>query len=196
MPRRGSETPESAKAVFRASSPVLGGRPTVMKYGDEGERFEVDVLTCHDAPNPGYCVHATVNLHLERNEMDGTNIPVELMAVAADADEFMANAISTAAFCVMKDGWLAAPGVVFPDAIGQYGPTTTPHIMWSEPSEWPELCTVAIEGFGDVHWLLAIPLNDQEVGFLHREGYDALEGRLADQRVAYFDLQRASVVDE
>lgn len=49
--------------------------------------------------------------------MDGRDIRVELLIVAPKDSIAAANVLATAGFFVMKDGWLAAPGVVFVDAV-------------------------------------------------------------------------------
>jgi hypothetical protein len=95
----------------------------------------------------------------------------------------------------MKDGWLAAPGVVFPNAIREYFPdTTVPHVMWSEPFDFEGLGTVTVDGVDhDVHALQGVPLSDGEHDLLLRRGFDVLESRLASANVAHFDFHRASV---
>jgi len=103
--------------------------------------------------------------------------------------------VATSAFFVMKDGWLAAPGVVFPNALSEYYPqTTVPHLMWVEPFDFDGLSTVAVPGLEtDLHVLQGVPLSEAECEFLQDNGFDALEQRLSQSEVPHFDLFRKSV---
>ena len=103
--------------------------------------------------------------------------------------------LASAAFCVLKDGWLAAPGVVFPGLVAEYLPTTTtPHLMWGEPQPWPDLAAAPVDGLGDLHWLLAVPISDAEKEYLEARGYDALDEKLGAAQAEFFDLWRPSVI--
>lgn len=181
--------------VARYLASGLGGSASVGFFGDQDERTRTPILTCLGAPGPGWATSSTVELHRVPNLIDGRDVRVELMACAAESDPGLPDLLATAAFTVIKDGWLAAPGVVFPDLVAMYVPgTTTPHVMWAEPVNLPELSSVEITGVGDVHWLLAIPLSTAEVQFLHENGYDALDARLGSAGAEYVDLRRPSTV--
>jgi antitoxin YqcF len=189
------DIPASGRIVAKRFVDGLGGAASVGAYYDEPEAHRIDVLTCRESPQQGWMTCATVSLHLARNLVDGTDIRVELMATASDSDTALPNMLATAAFNVTKDGWLAAPGVVFPDLVRMYfTDTTTPHVMWSEPFNIQGLSTIAVAGFGEVHCLLAVPLSDAEVRYLHTNGFDRLEERLVERSVEYFDLRRESTV--
>lgn len=189
------KAPESAKTVARHVRGVLGGDSVVEIFYDEKEQNSVFVASAVDSPMPGWTTCTTVSLHLVPNLLDGKDLRVELMATARTEDTALANVVATAAFFVAKNGWLAAPGVVFPDQVREYFPdTTTPHLMWSEPVNHPELSTVELAGAGSVHWLLAVPLTEEERLFLAEHGYFELEERLSAAEAEYFDLWRSSAV--
>jgi hypothetical protein len=167
----------------------------VCSYGDRDEVTWTFIFVSEGSPEQGWTTCSTVQLHRHTNLLEDRDVRVELMARARESDRLIANVVATAAFNVMKDGWLAAPGVVFPDLVAEYFvDTTTPHVMWADPFSDPELRTVEISGVGTVHWLLAVPLSAAEVEFLHEHGYDALEERLGAAGAEYFDLWRESVV--
>jgi hypothetical protein len=44
------------------------------------------------------------------------------MATARTGDTALPNLVATAAFFVAKNGWLAAPGAIFPDQVREYSP--------------------------------------------------------------------------
>jgi antitoxin YqcF len=90
---------------------------------------------------------------------------------------------------------LAAPGVVYPHLVSDYVPTTTvPHVMWAEPQVWREMSSVQMASFGEVHWLMAVPISGAERRYLAAEGYDALERRLQAAAAPFCDLMRSSTV--
>ena len=183
----------SGPIVAKHLRPFLGGTPKVHKYYDRDEANSTAIFTAIDSPNPSWMTCSTVELHQTVNMLDDVDVRVELMAVSASADALLPNLVATAAFNVIKDGWLAAPGVPFPNLVREYYPTsTTPHLMWVEPFNLPRLSTTSIEGVGDVHWLLALPLSERELRFLESDGFDRLEERL--DGIEYFDLWRDSAV--
>jgi len=185
---------QSMKDAASIASRVFGGTRAVHEYLDQDERVSIPILECVGSPSPGWSNVSTVGLHRYPNHLDDQSLRVEFMATAASDARTIANVIATAAFSVIKDGWLAAPGVVFPDAVGMYFPhSTTPHVMWSEPFSYEQLSSVAISGIGEVHWLLAVPLADTEVEVLHTRGHDFLDALLGEHGVDHHDLYRDPV---
>lgn len=185
----------SGPAAFQTLSAMIDGKGRVHEYWDAGEQNSVAVATFEEQPQAGLTTFSTVTMHQVHNDLDGKDIRVELLGVTEAGSDDFANVLSTAGFTMAKDGWLAAPGVVFPDLVKQYFPnTTTPHVMWTEPFVWEDLSTVEVEETGSVHWLMGLPLTDAEVELLHDQGRDALEDALEAADVAWFDLGRASTV--
>lgn len=196
MPREHAPITELSRAVARAARDAFGGTAVeVQAFYDEDESHQVSILWCTDAPAHGFTTYSTVTLHESSNAMDDKDIRVELAAVAPSGVVEFPNALATAAFCVIKDKWLAAPGVVFPDLLNHfYGLSTTlSHVMWEEPFPWPQLCTVEL-GETSIHWLLGIPISESEAQFVHREGLPKFARLLEENRVEYFDLNRAPMV--
>jgi antitoxin YqcF len=176
--------PETARAAARAAAAAFGGTPRVVRYWDEPEEHDVGILIAEGS-------YSTVTLHGYENRMDGVDIRVELAAVAPA--EAMANVLATAAFNVLKDGWLAAPGVVFPDLIAEYGLSETlRNVLWMPPAPWDALHAVDLGEGITAHWLLAVPISEPERQFLHREGYEAMDALLAG--VEYWNLDREPLI--
>lgn len=185
----------TAKQVYRAVAEAVGGEPKVNRRYDEDESHSVDVLRCADRPVPGLAVYSTLTLHDSPNHLDDQDIRVELIGVAPGDVEDYPNLLATAAFYVIKDGWLAAPGVVFPDLLSTYALSSTlPHLLWVEPFPYEQLSTVKVDDGPDVHWLLGVPISEEERRFLLDHGYDALEQRFVDADLDYWELTRESVV--
>lgn len=193
MPVSKSDVPPTGPAVAGHASRVIGGTSRVFAYGDDNESQVTFLMTSEGAPESGWATHSSVTLHTTANVMEGTDIRVELLVVGVQSDALLANVISTAAFYVIKNRWLAAPGVVFPNVVAEYYPaSTTPHLLWVEPITYPTLGAVEIEGAGSVHWLQGVPITEPERALLHSEGMPALDARLDGKPVERIDLQRES----
>jgi hypothetical protein len=193
---RSQTLPATRPLVSRHATHVMGGDASVHAFYDATEDNVVAVVTAAGTPSPSLTTVSTASLHAVANLLEGDDIRVELLMVTDSGRGEAANIVATAAFCVIKDDWLAAPGVVFTGAVAEYYPdSTTPHLMWTEPFDFPELSTAHVDGVEhDVHWLQGVPLTERERVFLVESGFDALSDRLEAADAPYFDLGRASVV--
>lgn len=187
-------------AVVGAAVGSIGGTPNVEGMVDAAGDNRVDVLTCADAPAPGWTTWSTVTLHARPNELpmaDGTklDVRVELMAVGMPGSDVMGKILGSCAFAVLQDGWMMAPGVVYGDVVSLYDDkATTPHIMWSHPFTAGDLGAVEIDEDLKVHWLMAVPITEAERTFLEQNDYEALAQLLDSHQVNYTDMHRESVV--
>jgi len=188
--------PVTRKVVSRHAGKVLGGESSVHAFYDESEDNVVAIVTCSGTPSGRLTAVSTASLHVTPNLLEDDDIRIELLLVTDSRYDEAANVLATSAFDVVKDGWLAAPGVVFPNAVGEYHrDATTPHLMWTEPFDFPELSTVHLDGLEhDVHWLQGVPLTERERAFMVDSGFDALSDRLEAAAAPYHDLSRQSVV--
>ena len=189
------QLPATRRAVSEFFESALGGDSQVRAYYDEWEEYVVAVVEALHTPSRTLSTYVTASLHAAPKVMDGRDIRVELLMVAPQGEGSAANIVATAVFCVIKDGWLAAPGVVFPDAVREYLPdTTVPHLMWTEPFDFTDLGTIAVDGLVEnLHVLQAVPLTERERDFLLEPGFDALSSRLESAEARHFDLYRVSV---
>ncbi len=194
MPR--PPMPPTRKLVSDFLKSVVGEQATTFAYYDERERHVVGVTSAAGFPQPELEVFSTCSLHVVPNLLDGTDVRVELLVVGGKGQEDLANVVATSAFQVTKDGWLAAPGVVFPGAVREYIPrSTTPHLMWDAPFAFPELSVVELDGVeAPIHWLQGVPLTEAEWFHLKEHGYDSLAARLEAADAPIHDVFRASVV--
>jgi antitoxin YqcF len=186
---------ESVRAVATAARAGFGGSCDGHRYYDRDESHSVDIVRCVGAPTEGYAIQSTISLHLHPNLLDGKDVRTELAAVADVKIEAMANVLSTAAFFVIKNNWLAAPGVVFPEILEGYDlPTSMEHVLWYPPFPWEQLSATMVSPDLTVHWLLGIPIYDSERRHLEHYGYFELEKLFDRKRVPFFDLTRQPVV--
>jgi hypothetical protein len=182
------------RALARAAAGAFGGVPRVTRYYDESEQTAIDILMCADRPTEGFATYSTLGLHHAPNVLEGDDIRVELAGVCTTEDSFFGNLLAEAAFDVIKDLWLCAPGVVFPDVVRHYE-VSTPlrHVVWVPPFPWEQLGSVSLGEGHDVHWLLAIPISESERRFLIANGYDAFDEAFSKREVPYYDLKREPI---
>lgn len=189
------ELPPTRRAVSSALVTTLGGRTEVRAYYDDRRENVVAVVEAQGVPRESLNTSATASIHGSQNLLDAVNVPVELLMVGQLPTETLGNIVATSGFCVAKDRWLAAPGVVFPDVVAQYCPNSRlPHLIWTEPFDYPHLSTLSVSGVGDIHVLQGLPISEAEYRFVANMGYDALERRFEIDDVRYYDLDRPSVV--
>ena len=191
---RGRQTvDEVAREVARAAGGAFGGSISVHRYYNEDERLSVDVLCATPATVEGLATFSTVTLHKTPNALDGADVRVELAATADSSVRDCANVIATMALTVISDSWLAAPGVVYPNAFGMYDPDSEfPHALLTDPFPWPTLRGWTGQQV-TVHWLLAFPISDSEWQFLSEHGEPALAARLDAADSPYYSAQRRPV---
>jgi hypothetical protein len=189
--------PQTGAAVAKAVRDAVGGHPAVQRYYDEAEANWVDIMRWPDRPTLEMVTYSTLSLHLAPNVLEREDIRVEIAGVAPKSASRFENLLSTAAFFVMKDHWLCAPGVVFPDLIPRYCPelsSTLQHLLFMEPFPWSHLSSVDVGADLQVHWLFAMPISEAERVFLLKNGYNKLEALFESADVQYMDLARESMV--
>jgi len=189
------ELPPGGRQVSRFLKDAFGGAVTVHAYYDDDESHVVAVVTATGAPHPDLVTFSTASLHASPNYLDDSDLRVELFAVGEPSAGELANVIATSAFFVQKNGWLAAPGVTFENAVKEYFPATTvPHLMWVEPFDFAALSPspLSVDQVGPVHFLQGVPISQAEYVLLRSEGFNELERRLAASEALHYDLTRES----
>lgn len=187
-----TEIGETRRQVARAAAAAFGGNPTVARYYDEDESHSIDIVTCVDRPADGLVSYSTVGLSESPNLLDATDVRVELAGIAPVGVEAFPNLLATAAFAVMKEDWLAAPGVVFPSLVLDYELSSTlEHVLFVPPFLWEELGSVEVSDGATVHWLVVMPIAESERLALVDQGYDALDAVFAEHEADLADLERA-----
>ena len=169
----------------------------VDRFWDDHHEASVDIVSCGDSPWEGVTSYSTVGVSDIPLVKDGNELDIRTEMVGACGSQFtdFPNYLSTAAFFVINSGWLAAPGVIFPDVLSMYEASDTmKHFLFLPPFLWDErLRTLDLRG-RKVAWLLAIPISQAELEFAESEGVSALEDRFEAHQIDIFDLKRASVV--
>jgi hypothetical protein len=181
--------------VARRAAAVIGGTAQVHEYWNDGDRNRIAILSVQDQPAKGWATYSTVGLHRAPNILDDRDVRVEMIGMAAGAVEAFPNVIASAAFFVIKNHWLCAPGVIFPDVLDGYEVSKTlRHLVWATPFPWPALNGFSTSSGLDVHWLLAIPISDSERALIVENGFDRFEDLMERRDVPYFDLERIPIV--
>lgn len=190
------EKSQSTEAEVRAAATRAFGRAgEAYSYYTDDRSASVGVLIVDDSPVPGFQSCSTITLHTTRNEVGGMDVSVEFAAVSEQDVEWLPNLVATAAFYVMRDGWMAAPGVVFERLVEEFDPGThLPHLLWTPPFPWDELHGLELENGSSVHWLLAMPISESERCHIATHGFDDFEDILAEHEVEYFNFARNPVV--
>lgn len=182
--------------MAKTAAEVYGGTASVHRFYDRDEKHSIGILTCEGAPQANFATYSTVGLHEVPNILEDKDVRVELAGVAALTETEYPNLLATAAFQVQKEGWLAAPGVVFPGLVRDfYGLSESmEHLLWVVPFTWEELGAVEVSSTLTVHWLLGVPIAESERRLMIDDGYSALTRLFEERDVEYYDLHRQPVV--
>lgn len=185
-----------ARSVAKTAAGVFGGSASVHRFYDKDETHVIGILACEGVPQAGFSTYSTVGVHEVPNMLDDKDVRVELAGVAPSSENEYPNLLATAAFQVQKEGWLAAPGVVFPGLVRDfYGLSESmEHLLWVEPFAWEELGAVEVSSTLTVHWLLGVPISESERRLIIDEGLSVLTALLEQHDAAYYDLHRQPVV--
>jgi hypothetical protein len=170
---------------------LVGGCSTVTAYYDEPNSNKIHIFS---SSNDEGVVAATVGL-MEINQSHRPDIDVyaEVIMDQRGHDEGIANVLSTIAFCVMKDGWKLAPGVIFYDLVKMYFPDTKlPHVMFTAPFQWDAMSKVALSK-KTIYPLVAIPISEAESQLASTNASQDLENIWARQSTDVLDWGRQSV---
>src|SRR5260370_16545525 len=89
---------------------------------DADNRSSVDVAAVVGSPEDGLTSYSTVNLSDWPLYVDGREheTRIEMMGTAPSEFELFQEAVSTAAFCVIKQKWEGYPGAILPDVLAMY----------------------------------------------------------------------------
>jgi hypothetical protein len=188
---------ESNKAVARKVAQAFGRFPKITNYLDVDERSSVDIAAVVDSPEVGITSYSTVNLSDWPLYVDGRihETRIEMIGAAPNDAGLFQNAISTAAFCVVKQKWECYPGAIFPDVLAMYHLSTTmKHALFIEPYPW-EILEESLQ-LPDrlVSWLMLVPIADSEYEFAIERGWFELGQLFEDRQIDIWNLNRKPVV--
>jgi len=185
------------KAIAKTAAAIFGGKPRVIEYLDADESSRIGILQSADRPWDGVTAYATVGLSDVKlaREVDPL-LGVELIgACDSDYPQF-AEALSTAAFFWINDGWEPEPGACFREVVRMHFPDTElPHFFLTDPSAlWEQEFASRVIGDKTVAWLLAVPVSEAEANYAEENGPGALETLFEEHEIDITDLDRDSVV--
>ena len=191
------EITQAGKKFANRLHQLIGGEFSVFSYGDERGRSTVDILRCIGGPSPDITTYVTLDLHKHANSVGKPpkNIRVDLMGMCYGKPGEFGEALSTAAFCIINSRWPCFPGAIFPDIVSMHKISRTmAHVMFAPPVPWDRELGVVKVGRQNVHCLSMIPISESEYRFAEKKGSDALEEKLAKEKVDVADLNRRAVV--
>jgi hypothetical protein len=192
-----SDASETNKIVARKVVEAFGGRPKITEFWDADNLYSVAIAAGMDSPREGISSYSTVNLSDWPMYVNGREhkTRVEIAGSAPNEVRDFQNAVSTAAFCVMKQKWACHPGAIFPDVLAMYHMSTTmKHVMFMEPVVWDKL-EESLELPGRlVTWVMMIPIADSEYELAGAQGWETLGQIFEDRDIDYWDLERKPVV--
>jgi antitoxin YqcF len=184
------------KIIAKSALNAFGGKPKVLKYWDENNVSNIDVLSAVNRPYEGITSYATIGLsdHSIEYIVDGSLLRVELVGVSANEYEHYPNVLATCAFCVINSSFPIFHGEVFRDLITMYYPESEMrHILFVSPFLWDDLKTLEFQD-KKVAWLLAVPISEKEYRFAQKKGIDSLEQLFEQKDINIFDLERKSIL--
>ena len=192
-----TEVSESNKIVARKVAEAFGRFPKITTMWDADNRSSVDVGAVVDSPEEGLTSYSTVNLSDWPLYVDGRvhETRIEMMGTAPSEFELFQEAVSTAAFCVIKQKWECYPGAIFPDVLAMYHLSTTmKHVLFTEP--FPGSILEESVQLPDrlVTWLMMVPIADSEYEYAKANGWLALGQIFEEQDIDVWDLQRKPVI--
>jgi len=194
---------EENKTLARLAVSAFGvewsevGAWSITEYRDANGTLAVDILSCVKTPAVGVNTYSTIGLSAHPMYQDGKEFPVrlEIVGCCKSTVEWFPNLLASAAFYVMREGWLCSPGSVLQNAVDEYAPgSAMRHLYFTAPFMWAEKLGSVQLPTRKVAWLLAVPISEAEYKYCKKYGDGALEHLLEIKEVDFFDIERASVV--
>ncbi|MGI4896649.1 MAG: suppressor of fused domain protein [Janthinobacterium lividum] len=186
---------EVAMARFVAGQLSPDGRGEFEEFLDRTGEHSLDMLTCPDAPSPGFTSVSTMTLHRSPNLVGPMANPVDarvefVTVLEGVAAELVTGLLVASAFTMVKEGVAMIPGTLFPGIIEGLVDNCPEHLLFTAPGNFPRLSRYPLAPGVDVHWLQAVPIHEVEREFLLERGLGALEDRFAAAEVPFSDLTR------
>lgn len=171
---------------------TMGGKCSVHSYLDDSGRNKTRICTSISSEG---IVAATVGISdIDQSGARGLGQYTEIIMDKRDADDRVANVLSTIAFYILKDGWRVRPGVVFESMVSMYFPDTKlPHVIFIAPFQWPGMGNVPLSQ-KTVYPLVAIPISEAESRLAASNAGEDLERLWEERSVDVLDWNRSSVI--
>lgn len=184
-----------SKKIAQALLNTIGGEPRVIEYVDNNNVSKIDIYVGKDRPLEGVTTYSTIGLSVHTiGFKSDKQIRVELIGACYNSTDKFANIISSCAFNIINSNFSCKPGTVYPNVITEYYPDAiNRHILFLAPFLWDSVLKLV---FSEtiVTWLMAIPISDNELSFIKREGDESLVTLFTKNSINVFDINRKSII--
>ena len=183
------------KQIAKHALGFIGGKPTVNRYSNSGQDKSVDIMCCQNSDFKEIKVYSSIGLW----ELDGgvkhddKSVRIELIGVAPNDSDYMGNIIASSVFEIL-DNRTFAYGQIIPNVVNAYvSGTELKHAVLLAPVYWDAYTALGDNNLS-VSWLMLVPISDKEKEYIHINGIDAFENKLASNSFDIIDFRRRSVV--
>lgn len=191
---------EENKKLSNYITNIVGINKIIDRHYDKEKKNFIDIFTCDDPLYPRIKICGTIGVSdhpnkIEMNDNSFKDIPIELLIGGYREFRMLPNILSTAGFYITNNGWECQPGSVFMRIVEMYFETSEmKHIMFTSPFLWEgKLQPLKLET-KTVHWLLCIPISDEELEYKMENGTSALEDIFQEKDIDIFDINRKSAI--
>jgi hypothetical protein len=192
-----SQGTDDNKAIVQMYVDTFEAPKKVRTHYDEPETSTVFIFNAPDCPSGGVTTYASIGVSDVPLAFKGKaqNFRLELLFAANAKEEYAANMLTTACFCIMKDRWDCFPGAVFPDVFNMYNESLSiSHACFVDPFLWPSAPTTTQFQTKKVTFLQMIGITEKEYQHVEKFGYESLKNLLMLASADVLDFSRASVV--
>ncbi|MGX5686706.1 suppressor of fused domain protein [Chryseobacterium cucumeris] len=194
------QSSEENKKLSNYITNIVGINNMIDRHYDKEKKNFIDIFTCDDPLYPRIKICGTIGVSdhpnkIEMNDNSFKDIPVELLIGGYREFRMLPDILSTAGFYITNNGWECQPGSVFMRIVEMYFETSEmKHIMFISPFLWEDkLYPLKLET-KTVHWLLCIPISDEELEYKMENGTSALEDIFQEKDIDIFDINRKSAI--
>lgn len=187
-------TPDN-KALAKYVAAAFKNAPSVREYLHDDLPLKVDLLSAIDVEDTKLIAYSTIGLSDTSLKWGDGEFPtrIELCALADSSSLLLPNVIASAAFNIMRTGFVCRPGSVMQGYVAEYYPNSSlRHLYFTSPFLWEEQLKALTLPTKKVSWLLCFPISDAENDFLSENGEDEFESLLESTGIDIYDLDRPS----
>jgi len=185
------------KRIARTILENIGGNPKVIEFWDTRRESMIDIFIGADRPYDGITSYSTIGLSSYPIDIVTTGnrkLRIEFIGACDSSSDLFANIIGSCAFNIINDKYSCDPGTVYPCVVSEYYPDTEMrHIYFTAPFLWEDIHNLEFDDI-IVTWLMAVPISDNEFGFLKSYGSGQLEALFEEKGIDIFDINRKSVL--
>lgn len=174
----------------------VGGTPKVQRFYNSNKNQFIDIFQSHNNPMNTVNTFSTIGLSMysiDRKFADDSELRVEFIAASPAENTLFANVLASCAFNIISREYTCSPGTVILNILEQYfEDSNMKHILFVTPFLW-DIDDLLFED-RTVTWLMAVPISNEELDYLRRNGSDKLEQLFEEQQIDFYDLNRQDVI--